>query len=190
MGDNARMTFIGMILVILLGLAAYVIFISDWLPSDRDDYPATTTTPTAPSTPATSTPITSSVRIAFLDTEGVTTGKERGCDRVVMRDFPVEATTSPLTASLQTLFGIATTSVGGYYNFIAKTNGTLRFDHATVESGVAHIYLTGSLSGLAGVCDDPRAAIQIEETALQFPTVQRVQLYLDNATTTLTPSER
>ena len=81
--------------------------------------------------------------------------------------------------------------VDGYTNFIARTNDTLSFERAEVdEDGTAHIYLTGELSGLAGVCDDPRAAIQIEETALQFATVAEVQLYLNDEPTDLIPSQQ
>lgn len=133
-------------------------------------------------------PVFDTVSIAVLQTAGVTE-PERGCDRVVMIERTIAPTTAPLTAALNELFSIATTSVSGYYNFIANTNGTLSFDRARVEDGTAHIYLTGELSGLAGVCDDPRAAIQIEETALQFTTVTDVILYLNEEETDLIPDE-
>lgn len=152
-----------------------------------------TTTPTSTGSAATTTQpsatATTSVRLAMLDINATSNGKSRGCDRVVMVPWNVATTSAPLTAALQSLFAISTTSVSGWFNFIDRTNETLQFDHATVSSGVAHIYLTGSLSGLAGVCDDPRAQIQIEETALQFSTVQSVRLYLNNAlVTSLAPS--
>ncbi|HET8581442.1 MAG TPA: GerMN domain-containing protein [Candidatus Paceibacterota bacterium] len=137
-----------------------------------------------------SPPTYTQVQLALLDTADTTSGPAQGCDRVVMVTRSIPATQAPLTAALRTLFSLSTTTVEGWYNFIAKTNGTLAFDHAAVASGTARIYLTGSLSGLAGVCDDPRAAIQIEQTALQFPTVDRVQLYLNGQPTTLIPSER
>jgi len=59
-----------------------------------------------------------------------------------------------------------------------------------VEHGTASIYLSGELSGLAGVCDNPCASIQIEETTLQFPTVDNVVFYLSGEETDLTPGER
>ncbi len=130
------------------------------------------------------------VKIALLDTEGKSAGKSRGCDKVALVTRTITPTSAPLTAALNELFGIKETNVGGLYNFIAKTNGTLHFDHAVVENGTAKIYLTGSLSGLAGVCDDPRAAIQIEETALEFATVNSVEIYLNGTKTTLVPSEK
>jgi len=134
-------------------------------------------------------PEVSEVKIALLDTEGDNGGKERGCDTVAMVTRQIASTPAPLTAAMRELFALDESTVGGFYNFIANTNDTLAFDRATVENGTAKIYLTGSLSGLAGVCDNPRAAIQIEETALQFRTVSQVELYLNGVKTTLTPSE-
>lgn len=129
---------------------------------------------------------TETVSIAVLDTE-YEGEPDRGCDQVVLIEREVPETEAPLTAALTELFSIDETRVEGYYNFIANTNETLTFDRAAVESGVASIYLSGELSGLAGVCDDPRAQIQIEETALQFATVESVTLYLNGQPTDLRP---
>ncbi len=133
---------------------------------------------------------TSSVLVAFLDREGVSDGKSRGCDKVVMVEYSTPPTTTPLATAMQVLFAIDSEDVNGLFSFIARTNDTLRFDRATIVDGIANIYLTGELTGLAGVCDDPRAVIQIEETALQFPTVKSVQIYLNEEPTTLVPDER
>ena len=140
------------------------------------------------STPS-ETPAVSTVNVALLQTE-FTGEPERGCDRVVMVARSIPTTTAPLSAALRELYSIEETNVNNNYNFIANTNETLSFDRAEVRNGTAHIYLEGRLSGLAGVCDNPRAQIQIEETALQFPTVQNVQLYLNGSPATLTPSEQ
>lgn len=131
-----------------------------------------------------------SVKIALLDTDGSSDGKPRGCDKVVLIQRSVKPTTQPLNAALKELFEENETRVDGYMNFMAKTNDTLKFDRATVSEGTARVYLTGRLSGLGGVCDDPRAQIQIEETALQFSTVNKVIIYLNGAETTLTPDLR
>jgi hypothetical protein len=140
---------------------------------------------------ATGTPVsTSRVKIALLDPDHKQGTKERGCDTVVMVDRTIPATSAPLTAALKQLFSEKELWINGLYNFISKTRDTLFFDRATVENGVAKIYLTGNLGGLSGVCDDPRAAAHIEETALQFPTVQKVELYLNGERTSLVPSEK
>lgn len=196
MNNNALM-------VTVAGIGALVILGTLFFLSSSDTGPMATSTATstatttgngststrATSTPATSTPITR-VSLAMLDTAGTTAGKERGCDRVVMVPFTVATTTRPLTAAMQRLFALSTTSVNGLFNYIDRTNETLAFDRATITNGTANIYLTGNLSGLAGVCDDPRAQIQIEETVLQFPAVSRVQIYLNGTPTNLTPSQQ
>lgn len=138
----------------------------------------------------TNDPQTMGIKLALLDTAGITTGIERGCDRVVMVDRDIAATSSVLNAAMRELFTEEREQVGGAFNFIARTNNTLKFDRATVELGIAKIYLTGSLSGMAGVCDDPRAAIQIEETAKQFSSVSTVEIYLNGTKTNLTPSQQ
>jgi hypothetical protein len=174
----AAITILGAIVVIGATLFAS----SSWQASDEQPAGA----PSVPETPGETT----SVKVALLDYSGESGGKQRGCDRVVMVDRTIAATQAPLTAALVELFDNVPESVGEYSSFMPKTAATLQFDSATVLGGVARIYLTGSLSGLAGVCDDPRAKIQIEETALQFPTVQSVELYLNGELTELQPNEQ
>ena len=136
------------------------------------------------------------IPIAMLDYTGVggqyskeSGGIERGCDKVVLIQHTLaEATTTPLNASLQQLFSYDSDTVGGWQNFIASQNKTLFFDHAEIKGSKAEIYLTGELGALGGVCDNPRTAIQIEETALAYSTVDSVQLYLNGEPSDLTPS--
>jgi hypothetical protein len=152
----------------------------------------TTSPALVPTDSADNSAVLDRVSIAFLDTEQTTSGKERGCDRVVMVEERIVPTTTPLTAALQTLFALERQRVTAdlWYNFISQTNDTLTFDRVTVQNGVAKVYLEGELTGLAGVCDNPRAQIQIEETALNFPTVNSVEIYLNGELTDLTPDER
>lgn len=176
-----------LILTVAVGTLAVVFILYTWMQNATSiDLGAITPTTTPESITTTST---STVQLAMLDTEQTSNGVSRGCDKVVMVNEAIAPTTAPLTAALLTLFSIPTTTVDGWFNFIPRTAATLQFDHATVIDGTANIYLTGSLSGLSGVCDDPRAEIQIEETAKQFPTVSSVQLFLNNtAVDTLAPS--
>lgn len=185
MSTRTLIVVLAVLLIVSLGIAYYVTREPRADPTNPTPTSTATSTPTAP--PAAGT---SRIELAMLDTAGTTNGAQRGCDRVVMVPITIATTTAPLTAAMRELFALSTTSFGGYYNFIDRTRGTLSFDRATVESGTANIYLRGSLSGLAGVCDDPRTRIQIEETALQFPTVERVQLFLNGATSDLTPSQQ
>ncbi len=179
------------VLTLIVAAVAVLFIVFMWMQNsagvDLSDI-TPTTTPEAV-IPEPSSVSTSTVLLAMLDTEQTSNGPSRGCDRVVMVNHTITPTTAPLTAAMNALFSISTTTVDGWFNYVARTNGTLQFDHATVVNGTANIYLTGSLSGLAGVCDDPRTEIQIQETAKQFPTVSAVQLYLNNvAVTTLAPS--
>ena len=127
----------------------------------------------------------------MLDYDGIgpeSDGPMRGCDRLVLVDQTISATNQPLNAALDLLFSINEETVSGWNHFLAKVNENLSFDRASLENGVASIYLTGELTGLGGACDSPRARIQIEETALQFPTVDSVQIYLNGEPTDLQPS--
>lgn len=132
---------------------------------------------------------TSSALIAVLDTDGTSNGQPEGCDKVQFVNVVIAPTTTPLFSALSTLFSFNTDTVGGWFNFIDRTDATLSLQSASIVGSVAHIYLTGTLSGLSGVCDNPRADIQIRQTALQIPGVSSVQLYLNNSpVTTLAPS--
>jgi|GEM_PF-3089492 len=128
------------------------------------------------------------VKIALLDTTSKGPGKKLGCDAVNMVTRQIPRTEAPLTAALNLLFAEPEGVPGGTaYNFIPRTAATLQFDRAEIVNGVANIYVKGQLSGLAGICDDPRADIQIKETALQFPTVSSVQIYLNSVPMDLMP---
>lgn len=128
------------------------------------------------------------ISIALLtDPEG---SPERGCDDVVMVERTIDPTPAPLNSAISALFDIDETTIEGYRHFIPKTTSTLSFDRAEIVDNEAQIYLTGELSGLTGVCDNPRAAIQIEETALQFSTIDTVQIYLNEQPTDLIPGQQ
>jgi hypothetical protein len=181
-----------LVLIILAG-GAYMLW------GNSSPTPAATNTDTtnnnggqqATTTPDTATATTTVVKIALLDTTGNGTGKTVACDNLVMVTRTVPATTAPLTAAIAALYAEPEgTQPSAQYNFIARTKSTLKFDHATVSNGTANLYFTGSLSGLSGVCDDPRAKNQFEQTALQFPTVTKVQFYLNGTATTLIPSQQ
>ncbi len=141
-----------------------------------------------PSTCADTTTPTTRVSLALLrDPQGP---PDRGCDDIVFVDVPACSTTSRLSAALKTLFALDRDSVGGARHFMSRTNETLTFDHATVAGDTAHVYLTGRLTGLRGVCDNPRARIQIEETARHVAGVDHVVLYRNNRRTNLQPDGR
>ncbi|MEX0931873.1 MAG: hypothetical protein WDZ88_03940 [Candidatus Paceibacterota bacterium] len=133
------------------------------------------------------------LQLAMLDYDGIgqeSNGPMRGCDRLVYIERTVPATVTPLNTALETLFSLEQERVNGWHNFIASQNDTLSFDRAEIIDGVAHVYLAGELGPLGGVCDNPRTAIQIEETALVYSTVNSVKLYLNGEVTDLIPGGR
>ena len=115
---------------------------------------------------------------------------ERGCDDIVFVDVPVARTDSPLVTALDTLFSLDRDSLGRARHFLAQTNETLHFNRAVVSNDTAHVYLTGRLTGLRGVCDNPRARIQIEETTRRVAGVEHVMLYRNGEPTNLQPDGR
>ncbi len=119
----------------------------------------------------------STVAIALL--KPATGTPTNGCDDVVLVDRSILPTTDSLSAAISLLFSLDTLEFPEGSNFIPKTTDTLKFSNATLVGNQANIYLTGQLSGIAGVCDNPRAQIQIEETAKQINGVESVQLYLN-----------
>lgn len=129
-------------------------------------------------------------------------GPVSGCDKVIMTDRTIDVTSTSipstgdlLNGAFETLFSDNTTwppidGPSGYAgNFIHSQTG-VTFDHATLDaSGVAIVYLKGQFA-LAGECDDPRAKTQIDYTAMQFPSVKSVVIYLNGTETPLTFSEK
>jgi hypothetical protein len=115
---------------------------------------------------------------------------DRGCDDVIFVPYEVPRTLDVLTTTLDTLFAIDQDSVGEARHFLGRTNETLSFERATVIHDTARIHLRGRLTGLRGVCDNPRARIQIEETVQRTASVDTVELFLDGTPTDLQPDGR
>lgn len=108
----------------------------------------------------------------------MTSGKKRGCDNVVFIEKEVARTPAVLNATLVEMFNYSDDPGFLPGNFV-KSQAGLSFDRAEIEDGVAKVYLEGETGPLAGVCDNPRLNIQIEEAALQFSTVSSVEIYLN-----------
>ncbi len=175
--------------VVILGIILLLLVAGIWYAAKRGT--KVSLTPVAEAPVATGTTAgTPQIKIALLDYTATKPGITRGCDHVVLVNRTVATTTTPLDTALKTLFALNAQTVDSLDNFLPKTKATLAYDHVTLSGGIAKVYLNGSLSGLAGVCDDPRAKIQIEETALQFETVKKVELYLNGNETELQPNEQ
>lgn len=113
--------------------------------------------------------------------DGGRNGMEIGCDdSVVPVEVAIEPTIAPLTAALSTLFELDERMYGqsGLYNAFYQSD--LLVDRIDIVDGIASLYLTGELR-VGGVCDEPRIRAQLEETALQYSTVDEVRIYINGA---------
>jgi len=125
------------------------------------------------------TATTQTITLALLDTENKKQGVKSGCDTVVMTSKVIPATITPLSASMRELILATDTGEEPLYNHLSE--GALAFDRATIDDGLARIYFTGTAPTSTDSCDDSRMLTQVEKTALQFPTVTKVEVYLNNA---------
>jgi len=101
-----------------------------------------------------------------------------GCDVVALVPQRITPTPRVLNAAIALLFGGIDDFGFTPGNFIA-TQTDLRFVEATIQNRVATVHLAGSVGPIAGVCDVPRIETQIEQTALQFSTVDAVNIFLN-----------
>lgn len=111
--------------------------------------------------------------------DGGQSGKKIGCnDSVIPVEVEIEPTIAPLRASLEALLAIEEEYYGqsGLYNALYASD--LEVGAIDIEQRQAFIQLSGTLS-IGGVCDAPRVEAQLEETALQFSTVDRVSIFLN-----------
>jgi len=110
------------------------------------------------------------------------TGRKIGCgDSLVPATRTIKKTAAPLTAAIRELL-ITPEQAGGtpkLENFWKGRN--LRVQSVSVRNKTATIQLSGELF-VAGVCDTPRIQGQIEETARQFPTVKKLEVFIGKRT--------
>ncbi len=119
-------------------------------------------------------------------------GKQIGCDdSVVFINSSGTSATEPLNDAFKALFNFNEQSFSNSQYKDAELNNiifsaqrienkkVLFFDKASLEGNVAKLYLTGSMGSIGGVCDEPRVIEQINSTALQFPQVKTVEVYLN-----------
>lgn len=107
------------------------------------------------------------------------TGLFFGCgDSLVGVDSGLSESTDTLEDALMALFAINTETYMGYDNALA--NNTIVINQATVVGGVATVELSGQIP-IAGVCDEPRIIKQIEETVLQFNSVESAEISLNGS---------
>jgi hypothetical protein len=128
-------------------------------------------------------------------------GKKIGCnDSVVAVRREIKPTPAPLRAALSELLGMpqeygttttlptsSSAAAPKLYNALHRSE--LYIKGVTIRRGEAMIHLGGRLTS-GGVCDTPRIASQIEETARQFPAVKRVKVFINGMPLSAYLSER
>jgi hypothetical protein len=157
-----------LLIIILIVIAAYFIFFKKQ--SDQQNNPIFNT----------SLP-TSKVKIFFIAlNDNGTSGKQIGCgDSVIGVEKEIPKTTTPLQKVLENLFSIKSQTIEpqGFYNSLYQSN--LQVESLSINNGQAVVKLKGSYQ-LGGVCDNPRFKAQIEETILQFPTIKKADIFINN----------
>ena len=107
-------------------------------------------------------------------------GKKIGCnDSLVAVEVQIEPTLGVLRAALTkqfTLQGQMYYGSSGLYNSLYQSN--LSIESLNIVNREAIIQLKGSLV-LGGVCDNPRVKAQLEESALQFSTVDKASVFIN-----------
>jgi hypothetical protein len=107
-------------------------------------------------------------------------GKAIGCgDSVIPVEIEIEPTIAPLTAALEHLLALDSRDYGQSGLYHALYQSELVVEGVNIVDGEAIIELSGSLQ-IGGVCDAPRVEAQIEETALQYDTVDSVSVTIND----------
>ena len=136
--------------------------------------------PTSPaSTSTTATEQATKIFLIDLEDNGQS-GTLVGCgDSAIPINVTIPPTQGILRASLEKLFTAKQQFYGesGYYNALYQSD--LQVARVVIEQGKAIIHLTGNIT-LGGACDAPRVEAQIEQTALQFSTVDDVAVFIND----------
>lgn len=136
--------------------------------------------PPASMTPTSTTATEQTIKIVLiaLEDDGQS-GTLVGCgDSAIPVTVTIPPTQGVLRAALEKLFSAKQQFYGesGYYNALYQSD--LQVLTVTIEQGKAIIHLTGTVM-LGGTCDAPRIEAQIEQTALQFSTVNDVAVFIN-----------
>lgn len=116
--------------------------------------------------------------------DGGRSGMEIGCgDSLVPVTVSIQPTIAPLTAALETMLAIDSRTYGqsGLYNALYRSDLTV--DGIDIDNGAATIALSGQLV-TGGACDTPRIEQQLQQTALQYDTIDSVAITVNGVSLT------
>lgn len=126
-----------------------------------------------------STPQPPAITLSRIHFVALGTGGPLGCgDSIVPVTIELPATQAILRATLEKQLAQTTQFYGesGLYNALYQSQLTI--NDVRIDNGVATIRLVGRIV-LGGVCDAPRVQAQLEQTALQFSTVNQVRIFVN-----------
>lgn len=108
-------------------------------------------------------------------------GGNVGCGaEIFFAPHTVPKTTAVLDATYKLLFNIKSVPeipADGFRNTVGAYT-KLFYDRVVLENGIAKVYLTGDMYG-PGHCAEPELKTQMIQAALQYPTVNRVEIFLN-----------
>lgn len=106
------------------------------------------------------------------------TGENFGCDdSLVPVTRTIKTTSQPLKSAIEELLAIPFKYNDKLSNYWGIERG-IKVKSISIKKGTAIINLIGS-PAVAGICDEPRIMTQIVRTAMQFPTVKAVKVFVD-----------
>lgn len=145
--------------------------------------PTDTSAPRAPTkthAPAAEGPDHVNIYLVAIGDNGAS-GKAIGCgDSLIPVEVSITPTLGVLRAALNELFDLEGEQYygeSGLYNALYQSH--LRIDDVAVNNGEAVIRLKGYLV-MGGECDGPRVEEQLKALALQFSTVNRVSIFIND----------
>ena len=167
------------ILLIIIGVTGYFIFSkgeykNPYFPSPTPTVVQQQITPTLTSSATTS----ANLYFVALADNGKS-GEKIGCNDSLVAvstnisgEDSIQATLNELLSYKQQYYGQS-----GLYNSLYQSNLTI--ESITIDDGVATVNLTGTVQ-LGGACDNPRFEQQLMTTILQFPSIESVDIYVNN----------
>ena len=149
--------------------------------------PTTTTPALSPAAP-TSSPVGASTSAPLVEEVDVylvavgdngKKGVKIGCDdSLVAVTRKIKPTVAPLKAAIEELLSIPheyDQELGNYW-----WGKNLKLKSVSITEGVATIHISGEGPFVGGICDEPRITEQIKETAMQFPSVNTVKVFVND----------
>lgn len=140
------------------------------------------TPPVVSTTPPTNPPAQgggmTTIMVPLIDNDNIGQFGPFGCGAYLsFMPRQVPETQAVLAATYNWLFSNPSSFDGGnYFNTVASQTN-LDFQSVEIVNGVAKVYLTGFVMG--NHCADATFAAQIEQAALQYPTVNNIQVYVN-----------